>query len=188
MSFSSQESSATCAAELGLDISEYICVGDESFWDFHSFTLRIWDEKQKLFYSIQRSYAAFCEFHVKLTKKFIRSKLPSLPLADVGRYMKRYEKSAKRELVKRKDTLEVVSQKKALLTTYLQELLTFPEVVMSEEFAIFCDEESVDGLILSAGEVTDVDVSLKGEEACEKTVSRSFEKTFEAEEGQVVVW
>jgi hypothetical protein len=187
MSFSS-ESSATCSSEIGITVSDYICVGDETVWDFHSFTLRIWNEKEKLYYNIQRSYAAFCMFHAKISKKFVRSKLPVLPLADFGRYLKRYDKGLKKDTVKRKDTSEVVSQKKGLLTTYIQELLTFPEVVMSEEFSIFCDEESIDGLDLMTRESTAVDISLVGSDPVEKTVSRSFEKTYAAEEGQVVVW
>jgi len=133
-------------------------------------------------------------------KKFTRTKLPALPLADYPRFLRRAEKdssgiSLKMKAsksadtrVRRKDLTEVIAQRKAALTTYLQELLALPEVLTSEEFSLFLDEESPDGLSLHFEEISAVDISLLPEEPVSKTVSKTHEVSIAAEQGQVVVW
>ena len=92
--------------------------------------------------------------------------------------------------MKRKDTTsEVISQKRALLSSYLEELLKIPEVLMSEETSIFLDEESDDGLTLSHPQTSAVDISLLGEDPETKTILRSHEMVKDVEsEGFVVAW
>ena len=179
-----------------MGVTEYICVGDENIYDFHVFTVRIWNEREKLHYCIQRSYSSFCEFQVKISKKFVRTRLPVVPLADFNRFLKRSERSKENtsstgngdSRLRRKDTSEVISQKKANLSSYLQDLLALPEVYMSEEFAVFLDEESPDGLILKFNECNDIDIDLLPAEPVSKTVARTHEAQVIAEEGHVVVW
>lgn len=181
--------------QIHVQVTDYICVGDETIFDFHLYTVRIWNEREKLSYTLQRSYSSFCEFHVRLVKKYPRTNLPVIPLADYSRFLKQFEKAkgdkdkatkstqkSHENKMKRKDTTEVISQKKGMLSSYLDELLKLPEALMSEEFLIFLDEESSDGLAISHSESSAVDISLLGEDPETKTVLRSHEVVREAEE------
>ena len=234
-SSSSCMSNSETETEIGTKIVEYMCVGDEIYYDHHTFSLNIWNEREKLSYTIQRSYASFCEFHARLAKKYPKTTLPTIPFADYQRFSKLYEKSKSSRgssitnsgnidskgmhqvgngsnqsandkittrlsiittqktsdnRMKRKDTTsEVISQKRALLSSYLEELLRIPEVLMSEETSIFLDEESDDGLTLSHPQTSAVDISLLGEDPETKTILRSHEMVKDVEsEGFVVAW
>jgi hypothetical protein len=167
------------------------------------FTLQIWNEKEKLFYTIQRSYSSICDFHIKILKKFTRTKLPNLLLADLTKFQKRYEKSLEKHKynlgpllkngssnsrIKRSDGTEVISQKKNVLTSYLQELLNLPEVLMSEELSIFLDEESPNGIELIFDDISAINISLLAEDSCSATVSKTHQISIQGNENQVITW
>jgi len=71
-----------------LQVVEYCCTGDDTYYDSHSFSLRVWSEQEQLHYSIQRDYLAFCELHYRLTKKFVRTQFPDLILDGYKEYVK----------------------------------------------------------------------------------------------------
>lgn len=165
--------------DIGVSISDYQCVGDDMFYDYHVFTVKVWNEKEKLFYSLQRSYTSFCLFHVKVMKKYPKTDLPSMPLTAFARFQKHSMRlkcaadgtlqkktflgstsaSTEEKKLRRKDTIEVISQRKPALTTYMQELLQLPELLISEDLTIFLDEESPDGLKLKIGNHTSLQIS-----------------------------
>ena len=198
-SYSEKKGAGLPFEHIGIQVTEYICVGDEAIFDFHVFTVRVWNEREKLSYAIQRSYSAFCEFHAKLSKKYPRTSLPIPPLTEYNRFLKQLEKAkgdgkstklsaslsvpkGTENKMKRKDLSEVISQKKPLLAAYLEDLLRLPEVLMADEFLMFLDEESNDGLTLPQSQNSAVDICLLGVDPETKTVLRSHEITREAEQ------
>lgn len=80
---------------LCVEVTEYCCVGDESYYTNHTFGVRIWSEQEHLHYSVQRNYLSFCSLHARLTKKFTRTSFPSFPLEGYNNYLKKVGNTSK---------------------------------------------------------------------------------------------
>lgn len=80
------------------------------------------------------------------------------------------DQKAAKVAVRRIDTTEVISQKKTVLTKYLLDLLTIPEVLMSNDIVNFMDRNSVDGRAVEAEALSPLDILLAGEIVLHKVV------------------
>ena len=100
--------------------------------------------------------------------------------------------SAGRRSIRRIDNSEVIQQKKMPLTLYLQQLLAIPEILQSDTFMAFLDEEYKDGEVpddekINAS-VSSIDLLLADETPVQKRVLRQYVIPFHVEEGFIIVW
>jgi ribosomal protein S15P/S13E len=74
-------------SNFGVEIIDYSCIGDENSYANHLFTIRIWVDQNM--FSVNRTYAAFCEFDTQLRRKYPRSNVPTLPLSGAAAFARR---------------------------------------------------------------------------------------------------
>ena len=199
---------------MNIEVVDYCCIGDESFYKNHMFSLRVWSERETLNYSLQRDYLSFCDLQSRLQKKFPRTAFPDIPLEGFISYMKSASKlnnniynnnnSSSNELRamiltnSSKDSIgelkvsnnsnELIPQKKNSLTQYLRTLLSFPEIIICDDLKTFLDEEAPNGRTIQRREVSDIDVALVGEDPTTTTVSREHKIIIDVNIGDVIVW
>jgi hypothetical protein len=74
-------------SSFGVEVVDYACVGDENSYSNHIFTIRVWVDQ--LMFTINRTYAAFCEFDAQLRRKYPRTTIQPLPLSGATVYARR---------------------------------------------------------------------------------------------------
>lgn len=99
----------------------------------------------------------------------------------------------KKALTKRVDTSEVIPQRKTALTNYLNDLLHIPEVLISDIFLHFLDEESLDGdIVPEFSEETlqqlEVTLLLQDEVPGTKVISKELALPLSVYSGSVIAW
>jgi hypothetical protein len=99
----------------------------------------------------------------------------------------------KKSLTKRIDTSEVIPQRKTALTDYLNDLLHIPEVLISDTFLHFLDEESIDGDIVPefSEEILqqlEVTLLLQDEVPGTKIISKELTLPLSVYAGSVIAW
>ena len=149
--------------------------------------------------SVQRSVTSIYKLDSQLRKIFPNSKFPDLLLPsraeDVSK--RRSSMPGRRSSVGHDSPPKLPVDATSIVTEindYVQVLLQLPEILTSNIFRSFLDEESVDGAtmdlensdVLSSG----VDVLLSGEknEMTKKTVLKCHTVTFSVKAGDVAVW
>lgn len=93
-------------------------------------------------------------------------------------------------VTKRIDNNEVIYDQIANLNDYINQLLKIPEVILSDNFSSFLDEESHDGDIVLDNnlDVSNLDVLLADEENLSQTIFSNLKLDINVVPNSVIVW
>ena len=173
-----------------LEVVGYELIGDNSGADNHIFTIQCW-VLQNVF-TIERSYANFCDFDARLHRKYPKSDIPHFPLAAslTPRILNTviHPGNKKGSIRKAENSAEIVSQKKGSLSTYLMALLNVPEITLSNDLVTFLDVESDDGDDINQSSLSPIEYILRNEKPQTVKVIRKRAVTVAVSEGQYIAW